>query len=115
MKIDNKEEAKRMSDKAIVIPFEGGAYVQRTVLMTASEDPLSDKERVIIHLFNLLQNNQLRFHPETFERVKYEEGEPYIETEHGAYFLEPEQYNNALTLDQLVERCKEMRELINEK
>ncbi len=107
MKTDNKEEAKRFLENrkqwdGSVDHYEKGDFVQRT----------SD----LMAFFHLDMMDKLRFNPETFERVEKPEG--WVENVHSYSMIEAnlfkhEQWKNALTLDQLIERCKEMRKQID--
>jgi len=98
MKTDNKEEAKRF------IPF-GDEWKKEMMKWNKS------------HIIDLLKKNQTdRFHHETFERVEKPDINDYdlvdynekVNFEHALNV-----YQNALTLDQLIERCKEMRDILD--
>ena len=106
MKTDNKEEAKR--------------FLEETGMWRKVKDTNTTKLAMIEFAsdFNNHMKSQDRFHPETFERVVKPDGylggmfctnEESIEYEEAL-----EEYEDALTLDQLIERCKEMRVLLKD-
>jgi len=111
MKTENKEEAKSLSIKNKI----------REILVNHSDNKNAN-DKIEVELLDLF--HQTRFHPETFERVEkpdfYYMYEDHIDDSIEWGFSKEDialgllkqckAYNNALTLDQLLERCKEMRE-----
>lgn len=99
MKTDNKEEAKRL--------------VQSHQVLITDKFDLTHKCLLIDDVYLLLEQiSQDRFHPETFERVVKPSKKLMLKYGEVYYEIQLKKWNdNTLTLDQLIERCKEMREL----
>lgn len=125
MKTDNKEEAERLMDLEMPEKTTIKIDVLRIVIdMILNEQITYGKACEMLTVLALNENNQLRFHPETFEEVKKpEDYDDYTNGNRGALLLVTntfrqeliKEYNNALTFDQLIERCKEMRESYSRK
>ena len=113
MKTDNKEEAKRLADID-----KAGLFIDDT--QPNIEFYTKMNHQVMLVQFHNHMKDQYRFHPETFERVVKPKHwdkwatcsvplEDWNQTDE-----EYHSYANALTLDQLIERCKEMRVLLKD-
>lgn len=120
MKTDNKEEAKRLMNLEMPEKTTIKIDVLRTVInMVLNEEITYGKACEILTVLALNENNQYRFHPETFERVVKPNNFDDFSTSKCLELWHPDslkvciRYRDSLTLDQLLERCKEMSNKLN--
>ena len=116
MKTDNKEEAKRLEIIKVYLSNYGLPFKYYTF----GNETYRDIPKLFLGCVDYVESSEAsmsedRFHPETFERV----GKPKRKNERDApTFSEKMEFvkwmKETITLDQLIERCKEMRVLLKD-